>query len=83
MAWATGVWGTLAPGVSATPAYSWGGADRGVQLALAHPFNPGARLDVTMQGKGQYTGGGFYYLLTFKNNGSLATAWALEGGGVV
>jgi hypothetical protein len=83
MSWNTPVWGTISPGVIVTPIYDWGGADKGVQLALAHPFNPGANLDTIFQGKGQYGGGGIFYTVRFVNNGSLATAWMLEGGGVV
>ncbi len=83
-AFATGIIGTVAPGGVIT--WNWhaqGYADIGVLVLMAHPYNPGGRLDVIMQRKENVPGFGFRYGLTFKNTGTQSTNWALEGGGVV
>jgi hypothetical protein len=80
MAW-TGFFGTLAPGASTTWWYSWGG-DRGAQLALANPLNPGGRLLSYDLSKKMENGGSITYFVSVRNTGSVTTNYNLQGGGL-
>jgi hypothetical protein len=82
MAW-TGLFGTLAPGQSTRWNYSFAGEDRGAQLALPHPLNPGGTLQANDQTKGRNSDGTITYYVTVRNIGSFTTNYNLQGGGLV
>ena len=82
MAW-TGLFGTIAPGQSQRWWYSFGGEDRGAQLALPHPLNPGATLQANDQTKARNTDGTIAYFVTVRNIGSSTTNFNWQGGGLV
>ena len=76
--------GTLAVGAQNTIWYQRNNyQDAGIQIAMANPKNPGARLLIVDQGKEMRTGGLIVYWVTFKNIGGYATNYTVSAGGVV
>lgn len=74
--------GTLAPGQTARWWYSFGGADRGAQMAEGHPLNPGGSLLAYDQTKVRDNSGTITYWVTIRNIGSVTTNFSLQGGGL-
>ena len=73
---------SLAPGQTGRYYISFAGADKGPQLIVAHPLNPGGSLQVDDQTKTHNTDGTIFYWLTVKNIGTYATNFSLQGGGL-
>jgi hypothetical protein len=81
MTW-EGLGGTLNSGQTLTWWYSWGGQDKGAQLALGNPKNPGGEIVSWDFAKKIESDGKTTYSVTIKNRGTFATNYSLQGGGL-